>query len=53
MPSITWLKGGRPLDDASADDIYFSASGQKLHFLGITKEHADRYTCVARLMFSF
>uniref|UniRef100_A0A914V1Q2 Ig-like domain-containing protein n=1 Tax=Plectus sambesii TaxID=2011161 RepID=A0A914V1Q2_9BILA len=46
MPSVTWLKAGRPLDDSA--DVYFSANGQKLHFLSLTKDHIDHYTCVAR-----
>lgn len=46
MPSVTWLKAGRPLDDSA--DVYFSANGQKLHFLSLNKDHIDRYTCIAR-----
>lgn len=54
---ITWLKGGKPLDDAT--DIYLSNNRQRLHFRKLQKvgshtiynslkSHADKYTCIAK-----
>ncbi|KAK0404397.1 hypothetical protein QR680_017438 [Steinernema hermaphroditum] len=45
-PSVTWLKAGRPLDNEN--DIYFSANGQKLHFIRLSREDASKYTCIAK-----
>ncbi|VDK20991.1 unnamed protein product [Anisakis simplex] len=35
MPTVTWLKAGRPLD--YSQDVYLSANGMKLHFLDLKK----------------
>uniref|UniRef100_A0A914RG71 Ig-like domain-containing protein n=1 Tax=Parascaris equorum TaxID=6256 RepID=A0A914RG71_PAREQ len=45
-PAVTWLKAGRPLE--YSPEVYLSANGMKLHFIDLKKEHADRYTCIAR-----
>ncbi|TKR80926.1 hypothetical protein L596_014897 [Steinernema carpocapsae] len=45
-PTVTWLKAGRPLENAN--DVYFSANGQKLHFIRLVKEDASKYTCIAK-----
>ncbi|CAJ0583273.1 unnamed protein product, partial [Mesorhabditis spiculigera] len=46
QPAVTWLKNGRPLSEGL--NIKTSSNGQKLYFLGLTKEEADRYTCIAK-----
>ncbi|CAJ0933934.1 unnamed protein product, partial [Mesorhabditis belari] len=45
-PTVTWLKNGRPLSDQQK--IKTSANGQKLYFLKLAKDEADRYTCIAK-----
>ncbi|VDM60008.1 unnamed protein product [Angiostrongylus costaricensis] len=46
VPTVTWLKGGRPL--GYQQNVKTSANGQKLYFLSLGKNDAARYTCVAR-----
>lgn len=47
-PEITWLKGGRPLDQLNDATVYTSSSRQKLFFGRLQRQHLDRYECVAR-----
>ncbi|KAL1022832.1 hypothetical protein UPYG_G00032950 [Umbra pygmaea] len=46
LPSITWLKDGRPID-TSKEHLKLESAGRTLHFTEARLEDAGRYTCVA------
>ncbi|XP_036834633.1 hemicentin-1 isoform X2 [Oncorhynchus mykiss] len=46
LPSITWLKDGRPVDTAQ-EHLKLESAGRTLHITEARLEDAGRYTCVA------